>query len=69
MGLQSLTIRQMHEGDPPAIAIAFADMNKTRGQYERYWQENLEGKRVTREDLVELQQLIRQKEKELRDGD
>jgi predicted transcriptional regulator len=29
----------------------------------------LEGSSVTREDLVELQQLIRQKDKELQDGD
>ncbi len=45
--LQRLNIRQMQEDDPPALALAFADMNKTQGQYERYWQENIEGRRVT----------------------
>lgn len=37
----------MLEDDPSAIAAAFADMNKTTRQYERYWKENIEGKRIT----------------------
>jgi GNAT superfamily N-acetyltransferase len=45
--LQLLKIRQMQADDPPALAVAFADMNKTQKQYERYWQENADGKRVT----------------------
>jgi GNAT superfamily N-acetyltransferase len=43
----SLEIRRMQESDPPLLAAAFADMNKTKPQYERYWQENVEGKRMT----------------------
>jgi GNAT superfamily N-acetyltransferase len=53
MDLQSLTIRHMREDDPPAMAMAFADMHKTREQYERYWQENVEGRRVTLVALLE----------------
>lgn len=45
--LQRLQIRRMHADDPPAIAQAFADMNKTQAQYERYWRENADGKRIT----------------------
>ncbi|MEI7881763.1 MAG: GNAT family N-acetyltransferase [bacterium] len=45
--LQRLLIRRMLEDDPSAIAAAFADMNKTTKQYERYWKENVEGKRIT----------------------
>ncbi len=37
----------MQADDPPALAVAFVDMNKTQKQYERYWQENVDGKRVT----------------------
>lgn len=37
----------MREDAPPAIAAAFADMNKTQKQYERYWKENIAGKRIT----------------------
>jgi len=47
LNLENLEIRRMRENDPPAIATAFADMNKTREQYERYWRENVEGRRVT----------------------
>lgn len=45
--LQSLQIRRMQTGDPNALASAFADMSKSRAQFERYWQENVDGKRVT----------------------
>ena len=45
--LQSLQIREMRKDDPPAIAMAFADMNKCHKQYEQYWQENADGRRVT----------------------
>ena len=44
---RTLQIRPIHESDVPLLAAAFADMNKTREQYERYWQENVEGKRTT----------------------
>lgn len=37
----------MQPADAPALAAAFADMNKTQAQYERYWQENVAGSRVT----------------------
>ena len=43
----TLQIRRMRESDAPLLAATFADMNKMREQYERYWQENVEGKRVT----------------------
>ena len=45
--LESLQIRRMQDNDPDALASAFADMNKSRAQFERYWQENIDGKRVT----------------------
>lgn len=45
--LQLLLIRRMQKEDPRLLAKAFADMNKTRKQYEQYWRENEEGKRVT----------------------
>jgi GNAT superfamily N-acetyltransferase len=45
--IQRLQIRQMQKDDTPAIAMAFADMNKTQEQYEQYWQENVTGKRTT----------------------
>jgi len=45
--IQTLQIRRMQADDPCGIAKAFVDMNKTRAQYERYWQENVKGKRVT----------------------
>ena len=34
-----LAIREMRASDPDRLAEAFADMNKTREQYERYWRE------------------------------
>ena len=40
-------VRRMKADDPPALAAAFAHMNKTQEQYARYWQENVDGKRVT----------------------
>ena len=43
----AVRIRQMSGEDPARVAAAFADMNKTLAQYERYWQENLEGTRLT----------------------
>jgi len=45
--LGALEIRRMREEDPPFIAEAFAHMNKTPEQFERYWRENIEGGRVT----------------------
>ena len=45
--IRAIQIRRMQPDDPPRIAAAFADMNKTEAQYERYWQENVEGDRVT----------------------
>ncbi len=45
--LRALQIRSMQADDPARLAAAFADMNKTRAQYEHYWQENVEGSRVT----------------------
>ena len=45
--LQELVIRRMREDDSAAIAAAFADMNKTKKQYERYWKENVAGQRIT----------------------
>ena len=50
---QSLQIRGMQGDDPPAIVAAFAEMNKTLEQYERYWQENIDGRRVTLVALLE----------------
>ena len=43
----ALHMRPMDQGDARSIAAAFADMNKTQAQYERYWAENLQGKRTT----------------------
>jgi len=45
--LQSLQIRRMQADDLGALASAFADMSKTQAQFELYWQENIDGKRVT----------------------
>jgi len=45
--LRSLQIRRMQADDPSALASVFADMNKSRAQFERYWQENVDGQRVT----------------------
>ena len=42
-----IRIRRITPGDPPALAEAFAHMNKRQEQYDRYWQENVNGKRVT----------------------
>lgn len=39
--------RRMGIQDIELIAQAFAHMNKTREQYEQYWQENAVGERVT----------------------
>lgn len=47
INLEALKIRRMRADDPPAIAMAFARMNKTQAQYEQYWQENVDGGRVT----------------------
>jgi len=43
----TLTIREMDSEDVAALAAAFADMGKTEEYFQRYWQENLEKKRVT----------------------
>jgi GNAT superfamily N-acetyltransferase len=40
-------IHRTVESDVASIAQAFAHWNKQREQYERYWRENQEGKRVT----------------------
>ena len=45
--ISAVRIRRMNRDDPARLAAAFADMNKTRGLYERYWRENLEGTRLT----------------------
>ena len=45
--MKAVRIRRMMCDDASRIAAAFADMNKTLEQYERYWQENLEGTRLT----------------------
>ena len=47
INLRSLQIRRMQADDPSALATVFADMNKSRVQFERYWQENIDGRRVT----------------------
>lgn len=47
MDSSNFEIRRMREADAPLLAAAFADMNKTRAQYEAYWRENLAGTRVT----------------------
>lgn len=43
----SYTIRKMTRGDIDAIAETFRSWNKTREQYERYFEENRRGERVT----------------------
>ena len=43
----NFVIRKMRETDVDTLAHAFAHWNKRREQYERYWQEHEEGKRVT----------------------
>jgi GNAT superfamily N-acetyltransferase len=43
----SYTIRKMLRADIEAITEAFARMNKKREQYERYFEENQTGERVT----------------------
>jgi len=45
--ISQLNIRHMRADDPCSIAAAFADMNKTQAQYERYWLQNLAGTRLT----------------------
>src|SRR5687768_11913882 len=40
-------VRPMTGDDVDAVAQAFAHWNKRREQYERYWRENQEGKRIT----------------------
>ena len=47
INLQSLQIRRMQASDSNALASAFADMSKSRAQFEHYWQENIDGRRVT----------------------
>jgi GNAT superfamily N-acetyltransferase len=43
----NFVIRKMMANDVDSIAHAFAHWKKRREQYERYWKENEEGKRVT----------------------
>ncbi len=43
----SYTIRPIQETDVPRLAHAFASWNKKPEQYERYWKENQEKKRMT----------------------
>ncbi|MDP9315597.1 MAG: GNAT family N-acetyltransferase [Chloroflexota bacterium] len=43
----NFVIRKMMANDVDSIARAFAHWKKRREQYERYWKENEEGKRVT----------------------
>jgi len=44
----SALIREMNEGDSAVMVVAFAAQgwNKPLRQYQRYWQESLEGKRL-----------------------
>lgn len=42
-----IVIRRMVESDIDGIAEAFKSWSKTREQYERYWQQNQHGQRVT----------------------
>jgi GNAT superfamily N-acetyltransferase len=42
-----IIIRRMVESDRDSIAEAFKDWNKQRAQYEQYWQENRDSRRVT----------------------
>ncbi|HRJ41459.1 MAG: GNAT family N-acetyltransferase [Caldilineaceae bacterium] len=44
---QQFHIRRMRADDPSTLAEAFAHMSKTQAQYEEYWKENVDGKRVT----------------------
>ena len=41
------TIRPMQANDIDGIIQTFAIVNKTRAQFERYWQENIDQKRIT----------------------
>src|SRR4028119_1927896 len=43
----TFVIRKMIESDVDSMAQAFACWNKNREQYERYWKENQEGRRLT----------------------
>jgi GNAT superfamily N-acetyltransferase len=43
----SFFIRQMIEADVDGITRTFSRWNKQREQYERYWQEHRQGRRVT----------------------
>src|SRR4030095_1455944 len=45
--LKDLIIRKMEPGDIDAIPLVFASWNKFRPQYEKYFEENNAGKRVT----------------------
>jgi GNAT superfamily N-acetyltransferase len=45
--ISTIRIRDMSADDPVSLAVAFADMNKMQEQFERYWQENLDEKRLT----------------------
>lgn len=45
-------IRQMQRSDIEGIATPFAPLNKSRDQYETFWKEHSDGKRVTFVALV-----------------
>lgn len=45
--LSNIHIRKMTADDPAGLAVAFADMNKSQKQFERYWRENTARKRLT----------------------
>jgi GNAT superfamily N-acetyltransferase len=47
ININQVKVRKMMAQDIELIAQAFTHMNKTREQYERYWQENVTGQRVT----------------------
>ncbi|MEM7125545.1 MAG: GNAT family N-acetyltransferase [Chloroflexota bacterium] len=47
LDIHQVTIRKMVAHDATPIAQAFAHMHKNQEQYERYWQENVVGERVT----------------------
>ena len=49
----SCSIRKMVKSDIEAIAATFASWNKTREQYDRYFDENERGVRVTFVALVD----------------
>lgn len=47
INVDRVKIRKMIAQDPKPIAQAFAHMHKTQEQYDRYWQENVVGERIT----------------------